>query len=267
MEELKAVQKEDVGYIPAYKAPYVDSRTSPLCILIILLYWDRPKMIRNALNSIKEQNYDNWELAFIDDGSKVPGKPIVEEILKDHLDKVKFTRAETTWEERFSPGSRIGYHMNNAVMASSKADIVVILCDDDALLPDYCSNLNKFFTENPEEMWGYCHVTAFDPSQQDYHTAPPTPGFSYNGHTARIAPSCAVDSSQVVYRSICTREGGMYWIYPQTGCLDCNFYEKMLPAYGKCPYMGFVGQYKAVFPDQMGKRGLTEPADIVYGIP
>src|SRR5437588_1330755 len=100
MEE-KAVTKADANYVPVYKAPYVENTASTLRILIILLYWDRPKMIKNALNSIKEQNYDNWELAFIDDGSEVPGEPIVKEILKDHLDKVKIIRTETTMAERF----------------------------------------------------------------------------------------------------------------------------------------------------------------------
>lgn len=232
-------------------------------ILIILLYWDRPKMVRNALNSIKEMHYDNWELAFIDDGSETPGRPIVEEILGDQLHKIKFTRTETTMAERFSPGSSIGLHMNNAVRASD-ADLVMILCDDDAIHPDYCTNMNAFFESHPEEVWGYSHVIAFDPEHQDYHTAPLTPGFSYNGHTQPIAPSCAVDSSQVVYRADCTRVRGVEWIYPQTGCLDANFYERMLPVYGKCPWMGFVGQYKAVFPDQMGRRGLTKPADRVW---
>jgi len=260
----KAVWKEEAHYIAKTKILGSGNRTSNLKILIILLYWDRPKMIRNALNSIKEQTYDNWELAFIDDGSEAPGEPIVREILKDHLNQVKIIRTETTMAERFSPGSPIGLHMNNAVM-DSDADVVVILCDDDALLPNYCEQLNIYFTMWPDEVWGYCHVIAFDPSQQDYHTAPPTPGFSYNGHTGRIAPSCAVDSSQVVYRSKCTKEGGIYWIYPQTGCLDCNFYEKMVEVYGNCPFMSNIGQYKAVFPDQMGKRGLTKPADIVYG--
>lgn len=258
----KAVWKEEANYVPKYKAPA--EINTPLKVLIILLYWDRPKMVQNALNSIKEQAYSNWELVFIDDGSDTPGEPIVREVLKDHLDKVKFTRTETTWAERFSPGSPIGLHMNDAVMTST-ADIVVILCDDDALLPNYCADINTFFTNNLDQVWGYCHVVAFDPSQQDYHTAPLTPWFSYNGHTVPIAPSCAVDSSQVVYRAHCTKEGGMYWIYPQTGCLDCNFYEKMVEVYGLCPWMGCVGQYKGVFPDQMGKRGLTKPEDKVYG--
>lgn len=236
-----------------------------LRILVILLYWDRPNMIRKlALQSIKEMNYDNWELAFIDDGSDIPGRPVVEDVLKESLHKVKFIRAETTMAERGSPGSMIGWHMNNSVRASA-ADIVVVLCDDDAMHPEYCSNMNKFFTENPDQVWGYSHVIAFDPTLQDYHTTPLTPYFSYNGHTKPIEPACAVDSSQVVYRADCTRKDNIEWPYPKTGCLDMDFYNRMVPKYGLCPFMGFVGQYKAVFADQMGRRPvLTKPQDKVY---
>lgn len=237
-----------------------------LKFLIILLYWDRPNMIRHvALQSIKEMDYDNWELVLIDDGSDTPGRPIVEDVLKDHLDKLKFIRTETTMDQRRSPGSMFGWHMNDAVRKSD-ADIVVVLCDDDAMLPDYLSNMNKFFVEHPEHVWGYCHVTAFDPTKEDYHTAPPTPSFNYNDHTKPIEPACAVDSSQVVYRTDCTRVDNIEWPYPKTGCLDMDFYNRMVPKYGLCPFMGFVGQYKAIFPDQLGKRQvLTKPADKVYG--
>lgn len=238
-----------------------------LKILMPFLYWDRPNLIRHVgLQSIKEMNYDNWELAFIDDGSDIPGRPIVEDVLKDHLHKVKFTRTETTMAQREYPGSLIGHNINEAVR-NSDADIVVVMCDDDAMHPEYCNNINKFFTENPQEVWGYSHVIAFDPEQQDYHNAPLTPGFSYNGHTRRIEPACAVDSSQVIFRADCTRVDNVEWPYPKTGCLDMDFYNRMVPKYGLCPFMGFVGQYKAVFPDQMGKRPtLTKPRDRVYGI-
>lgn len=261
--------KDEANYIIKYKAPYVESAPFDLRILVIILYWDRPKMVRNALNSIKEMEYDNWELAFIDDGSEVPGEPIVREILGDHIDNVKFTRAETTMAQRFDPGSPIGLYINDAVMAST-ADVAVLVCDDDALLPNYFSNLNKWFSENPNEVWGYCHVVTFDPSREDYHTLPKIArpiGTDINSHTTRIAPSCAVDSSQVAYRTRCIKDEGIRWIYPQTGCLDANFYEKMYAQYGLCPFMGFVGQYKAYFQDQMGRRGLTKPADLVYSTP
>src|SRR5258706_11440151 len=61
-----------------------------LKIQILLMYYDRPNIVKNALNSIKEMNYDNWELVFLDDGSVTSGESIVKDILKDSLHKVRF---------------------------------------------------------------------------------------------------------------------------------------------------------------------------------
>ena len=47
-------------------------------ILIILMYYERPNMVRFALDSIAAQDYDNFEVAVIDDGSLNHIEPIVE---------------------------------------------------------------------------------------------------------------------------------------------------------------------------------------------
>lgn len=230
-----------------------------LKILIVLAYWNRPNMVKNALNSIKEMNYDNWELAFIDDGSDPDkiGEPIVRDILQDHLHKIKFIRSTTKMEERVEQGHH-GLFMNYAIVIS-EADVVITLCDDDAITKDYFTNINNFFTNNPNEVWGYSHCVAFDPTTQDYHDAPLIANHFTDGHTGRIAPACNVDSSQVACRTKCTRQDGVYWNFPQTWCLDQSFFEKMYAKYGACPFMGCIGQYKGIFSDQMGKRGIFKP--------
>ena len=38
-----------------------------LKFLIVLVYYKRPKMVLNALESIKNLSYGNWQLDFIDD--------------------------------------------------------------------------------------------------------------------------------------------------------------------------------------------------------
>ena len=39
-----------------------------LKILILLFYYDRPEMVKNALKSIENSSYKNFTIAFIDDG-------------------------------------------------------------------------------------------------------------------------------------------------------------------------------------------------------
>lgn len=223
-----------------------------LKILIILVYFERYNIVKNALSSIKELNYDNWELAFIDDGSvDYPGEPIVRDILKDYLSKIRFYNTHDTVEDKYrNGGSRHGLFMTQATL-DSDADISFTLCDDDAVTPEYLNGIHAYFTKNPDKKWGYSHMIVFDPVNQDYHAAQIN-ATGYNHHTGPINPPCVLDSSQVVYKSECIKE--VQWNYPQTGGLDAGFFEKMYNKYGPCEFMGCVGQYKGMFSDQMSKR-------------
>jgi glycosyltransferase involved in cell wall biosynthesis len=95
--------------------------------------------------------------------------------------------------------------MNKAI-EESDSDIVIVLCDDDALFPDYLTNLNKFYEDNPDKSWCYSHVKFYNPEIETYIEAVESPydkSFnvaSLNYHTTPIAPSCMVDSSQVSFR-------------------------------------------------------------------
>jgi glycosyltransferase involved in cell wall biosynthesis len=211
-------------------------------------------MIQNALNSIKELNYDNWELAFIDDGSvDYPGEPIVREILKDHLHKIKFYNTEDSVEVKMERQSRHGLFMTQSVL-DSNADLNFVLCDDDAITPNYLTDLNKYFTENPTKQWGYSHVIIFDPTSQDYHNFNIESDRRLNYYQAPVNPSCLLDSSQVAWRTDCLRKDNIHWNYPQTGTLDAGFFAKMYDKYGACDFMNCIGQYKGLFSDQMSHR-------------
>ena len=114
-------------------------------ILILLAYFNRPKMVRFALESIKMQSYKNWELVFVDDGSDIPGRPIVEEILRDDLDKIKFYNTNHSVKDKINQGGSIfGYYWTQA-MYESNADISIMLCDDDGIFPDALENLSNYY--------------------------------------------------------------------------------------------------------------------------
>ena len=144
-------------------------------ILILLFYYDRPNFVRIALNSVLEHQYSNWEIAFIDDSSKIPGKPIVEEMLNGHLDKIKFYNTNDSVENKLSRGqehgSIFGKYAQIAV-EESDADYVMMLCDDDALYPGYFENLNKYFAEHVDENYVYSHIHTYNPILTPLDTNP-----------------------------------------------------------------------------------------------
>lgn len=222
-----------------------------LKFLIVLPYYQREEYIfKNALLSIKQLEYANFHLAFIDDGSKIHGRPIVEDILADYQDKITYYLCEDTPEQKLSQGgSRHGEFMNKAI-EESDADIVVILCDDDALHPKYFTNLNAWFNENKHKKYCYSHVIPFDPETENPFEVPIRPHVT--NLYGIIHCTNRVDSSQVAYRRSCFTEGGVRYKSPRTKNLDADMFFQLFDLYGPCHYTGFFSQYKGWFQGQLG---------------
>jgi len=251
--------------IPIQFKEKLENDARPRKILILLLYYNRPKMVRNTLESIKNINYDNWELVFIDDGSEEPGRPIVEEILADELQKISFITGDPVEKKIAQGGSRIGEFMNTAIK-NSEAELAIILCDDDALLPDYLTELNRWFIGNPHKMYCYSHIILFDPFKEK----PDKKFFEkdeilwqgciqnryrnrYN-KTRPVNPSGSLDSSQVAWRLSCNKKDGIWFHSPQTCSIDAKFYEGLKRHYGQAMFSGFIGQYKGHHIDNLSTR-------------
>lgn len=243
-------------------------------ILILLFYYNRPNLVKVALNSIKIHNYTNWEIAFIDDGSEEPGEPIVKEILSEYLDKIKFYNTNDSIDIKMlrskEHGSIFGKYAQQAV-EESDADIVMMLCDDDALYPEYFNNLNKYFQLHPDEKYVYSHIHTYDPMLTKLEDNP-----SYEHHHLNkdwpLNPHFNIDMSQVAWRRQPFIDSGIKFPYPMTANLDAVVYNQMHNHFGDCNFSGFFSEYKAMFKggynDQlshrMGKRlaELNSPEDI-----
>ena len=145
-----------------------------LKFLILLFYYNRPKMVLNALNSINKLSYKKFEVAFIDDGSDNPGEPIVRETLKpSFLKKVTFYNTNDTVKAKIERGGSNFGKLANEAVKNSDADIVLMLCDDDALFSDYLNYLNRFYLFNQRINYAYCKLKYYDPTKQPYTKAKP----------------------------------------------------------------------------------------------
>lgn len=212
-------------------------------IEVILVGCDRPKMIQRALSSIPCE----CSVSFIDDSSK-------ESIPLPSLSWRGFRRwkvGDSIEQKVRQGGSRHGQYINEAIETSTE-EIVVILCDDDALVPGSIPLLTQYYIDNPDVVWSYSHVLEYDPLRPFDSVTSHT---KYNVFRDPIFPSCRVDSSQVTYRrSAFLAYSQLRYDYPQTRNLDAKFFSKMASLYGLCPFNGVVLQYKAVFRDQLGNR-------------
>jgi hypothetical protein len=228
-------------------------------IHILMSFFNRPLLVRNALKSIlhADEYHADWRLTFGDDGSKTPGKPIVEEILKDHLHKVTFVHTGMTFQDKIEKGLTLGAHCNEAIK-NSDADVGIMFCDDDELHPLYLKNLSEYFIKNPNVL--YCHslLCLFNPLVQESSSLNNLQN-KYNDWTGPISPANKVDASQVAWRLDCCKKHGA-WFADSTKCVsgkpwtkdtDKSFFENLYEKCGPCHPTGFVSQYKGVHDYQL----------------
>lgn len=226
-----------------------------LHILIILAYYQRTEIVKFALQSIKEIEYANFDLFIIDDGSQT--KPHIDEIAQQVLGERLYGRtgfyicSDTPEQKKEQGGSRHGQFVNEIILASN-SDLVFLLCDDDAVIPDYLTNLDQWFRENPDKKYGYSHVRIFDPTKESPF------GIDKKAHWTNldtpVHPVNRIDSSQVVFRTECFKKGGVRYPSPQTRNLDAALFQQLFDLYGPCYPMGFDGQYKGWFAGQLGNQ-------------
>jgi hypothetical protein len=229
-------------------------------ILILMSYYNRPLLVKNALNSILKANehHPDWHLAFGDDGSKIPGRPIVEEVLKDHLDQVTFVRSNMTFEDKIKEGIVLG-RMANKAMRESDADIALILCDDDELVPMYLKGLSDFFTNHPKILYCYSKVFMYNPLVQKSGNVKRRFNGKFNQHEGPINPVNKVDASQVAWRLSCCKEHGAWFREstkevpgkPWTRDTDKGFFQNLYDKCGPCHPTNFPGQFKGVHDYQL----------------
>lgn len=228
-------------------------------IQILCSYYNRPILLRNAMNSILKANehHEDWELAFGDDNSKIPGRPIVEEILKDHLDKVTFVQSNMSFEDKIDQGLILGKLANKA-MKESDADVALMLCDDDELYPTYLKGLSDFFKTNPNILYCYSKLHLYNPLLQKSEDVDNIHG-KFNQWNDPIDPVNKVDASQVAWRLSCCKIHGAWFQEttrfvpgkPWTKDTDKSFFENLFTKCGKCYPSGLVGQYKGVHDYQL----------------
>lgn len=214
-------------------------------ILVLLLYYNRPILVRDSLKSViaAGQKHANWEMAFIDDGSPIPGEPIVREILTpEELEHVRFIRSDEGLASKLSRGGISGRWVTDA-MHNSDADLALFLCDDDRLHPDYFSNLNAWFERNPGRNYCYSHLVGFDPvlelPEEGERRRHPL------NHVDELFPANRVDASQVCWRLDRIRRERLSLPDNCGKALDKPTFVLLSRLYGRCPYSGFVSQYKA----------------------
>ncbi len=224
-------------------------------ITILLSYYNRPILLRRALHSLVESHahHQDWRVVVGDDNSPIPAEPIVRDVLGDLFDHAKMIRTSTSVEQKLRSGSEIGRHANEQVLCSGPC-VVITLCDDDRLHPEYLRRLDEFYSARPEVMYAYCDIAIENP----LHDSTPSLSHRWNVELGGANPCGVLDASQVSFRSECIAELGVR--FPESTAidgvpfarnLDGTLYDQLYRACGPCLRTGILGQYKGVHDHQL----------------
>lgn len=228
-------------------------------ITILLPYYNRPLLLRNAITSILESNkyYPYWDLIFGDDGSNIPGRPIVEELLREHLEKVVFVHTGMSFNDKIEKGIVIG-GLANEVLNKSTADAAIILGDDDELVPTYLRDLAEFFVNHPDVLYCYSKIHLYNPLIQKSCDVNNVVG-KYNQWNGLINPVARVDASQIAWRLSCFHKYGARFSEstkivpgkPWVMDTDKSLFQSLFEKCGMCHPTGLVAQYKGIHDYQL----------------
>jgi glycosyltransferase involved in cell wall biosynthesis len=219
-----------------------------------MAYYERPEMVKLALDSICAQGDADYHLAIVDDGSTKPLRDVIDQYVWTIGDVTLYNTNDSVEQKLAQGGSRFGSFWNKAI-EDTDADLGIMLCDDDALVPGYINGLDRYYTANQDVKYSYGHVSVYDPTTYpSIDNMPFDYGTFLNAHTWPIDPYCRVDASQVSWRIKDWKEAGIKFPAPQTAALDAEVYSQMFEAFGPCPFNEMVVQYKGVFSDQLGQR-------------
>lgn len=233
---------------------------------LVIPYYKRPTIVLNALNSIKNSTYKNWNLTLIDDSGDDAFR---ETFYNFGLDKSKISYNPILMsdEEKLKIGGSIFGKYINDVILNSDSDIFILICDDDALTYDYMEKLNIFYTNNPNEHWSYCHLKFYNPEIEPY-----TNSKNYcenislnmvdlNANTTIINPYFRLDSSQVSFKINSLLYKNITYPHPYTANLDAVIFNNFYQVWGGCSFNGIVGQHKGWFENQLSFRRRSGKGD------
>jgi glycosyltransferase involved in cell wall biosynthesis len=105
-------------------------KISPL-VSVVIAHHDRPQYLAQLISSIREQDYPNFEVILVDDGSKLPESHLALKMIEEEF-------SGKNWKIIRSENRYVGAARNLGVK-SSRGDLIIFVDDDNALFPNAIS--------------------------------------------------------------------------------------------------------------------------------
>ena len=218
---------------------------------VILTSYNRPKLVTDAIMSVREQTMKSWELLVCDDNSNAA---TIEAIVKasggDPRIHILLKAGGTPTMEERKAQTRYSITINEGLQ-HVRGEFICFCCDDDHIYPECLEMRTKAFDENPDYHVTCCRLrsVSYDASSLWDTSGPPLPGRTYPKYgeidpdTGRrveeatwdhiLSPiSGRADHNQISIRSVCIKElGGAGGCWPvvnaQADVGDRAFFERL----------------------------------------
>lgn len=198
------------------------SKNSMPKVSVIITTYNRPQMLDQAIKSVLEQEYTDWECLIMDDNSDSPEQL---EVLTKYWNApgVIIYKSNVKKEDRKAT-ARYATLINKA-LDMAQGEYITYLCDDDYYYPDRLSKMVKFFEEHPEASVVYGHqrvVKIENGIETATSTRAPDPKYAFEN------ANCLVDHSSVMHRKSASDAVGK-WDDSQDwwGGADGQYWEKL----------------------------------------
>ena len=174
-------------------------------VTVILLSYNRPRMLAEALESIRGAD----EVILLDDGSDFDVNLLAKPYANRFPKMVVRINPRLSIEDRLTV-PRVGKAINQAIR-DAEGDAITYLCDDDLFHPDWIPNVRKHLLENPVKP----HVIY---AQWNVFVDGDKPGDTFND----LRPF-EMTTGNFAHRKDCPTRCDMWWSEKTVACHDGYF--------------------------------------------
>lgn len=179
-----------------------------MLISCIIVSHNKPRFVLEAIRSVVDQTYADWQLVLIDSG-----------VLFDQGffagladPRIKLIRSWETEEMRESM-SMAPFLYNHALRHCVEGEIVCFLGDDDLWRPGAFLAFVRAFQSNPA--WNVCFghqdLALVDAAGVEQAAGQRRAFGALGAAAGKHSPDCIVDSAQAAYRTAFIRRNGLEW--------------------------------------------------------
>jgi glycosyltransferase involved in cell wall biosynthesis len=185
---------------------------------VLIFSYNRPKMLREAIESVLSQDYGNFDLYIVDDGSDI-FDPL--DLVNEYTDeRILIAQAPKIPIEERIKQSRLGRNANAVIETLPDIEPVYYLCDDDLMGPLWLSRSIRAF-QSSEDVHVVQGESWYFNDGEDWRTESqygmPTDGY-------KAMPTMYWGTGSFAHRALCSKQEGIWWADNTFGhSQDTNF--------------------------------------------